>query len=205
MQCLQFRKRGSLLPKILHLLIIIFPASTRKYVTSSARSPLAISKFASLGIGQGRGKQNGKGVQECSHSFIMWFCIDGRLQCLAVNMLDIWRERKSQKGSSFVRIGKQVVGRRYHCKSPLVHGVGKEGEEEGRRCPRTVKELSSQMPFGSFWRSHIALKLHFISPFPRPILFHFFLRDSSGGGFQPVLGASHALLYIVSLHMLDGF
>ena len=120
MQCLQFRKRGSLLPKILHLLIIIFPASTRKYVTSSARSPLAISKFVSLGIGQGRGKQNGKGVQECSQSFIMWFCIDGRLQCLAVNMLDIWRERKSQKGSSFVRIGKQVVGRRYHCKSPLV-------------------------------------------------------------------------------------
>ena len=120
MQCLQFRKRGSLLPKILHLLIIIFPASTRKYVTSSARSPLAISKFASLGIGQGRGKQNGKGVQECSHSFIMWFCIDGRLQCIAVNMLDIWRERKWQKASSFLRIGKQVVGRRYHCKSPLV-------------------------------------------------------------------------------------
>ena len=61
MQCLQFRKRGSLLAKILHLLIIIFPVPTRKYVTSSARSPLAISKFASLGIGQGRGKQNGNG------------------------------------------------------------------------------------------------------------------------------------------------
>lgn len=75
-QCLQFRRRESLLPKTLHLLIILFTDSTGKYVTSSAGSPLASSKFASLWIGQERGKPNGTGpgVFLLIYNAILYWC-----------------------------------------------------------------------------------------------------------------------------------